>query len=183
MYNLKKALIILLIFSVSIIDIIRPIYLSLWQINWRKQIRKELKAEVKKNYLIKLTFCKNDLQSKKITLQFIKKDEFRYNNSMYDVVDKLESNDSLTYVCFLDLKEMIQIASIMNLKMHSGLLLPILPLLKNSSILYIYYITTKQVLFLFPSLYEVLHLPCLTNCPIRIIDVATPPPKYLYNKL
>lgn len=175
---MKKALIILLIVSVGIIDIIRPIYLSIWQINWRKQIRRELKSEIKKNHLIKLTFSKNELRSKKINLQFIKDDEFRYNNSMYDIVGKSESNDSIIYVCFLDLKEMLQIASVMNFQMHSGLLSPILPILKSIISQNIYYLLTKQILIFYPKLFVVLHTHYLFKYPQRIIDVTTPPPKF-----
>lgn len=147
--------------------------------NWRKQIRRELKEEVIKHHLIKFTFSKFDLTNKNISLQFIKKDEFRYNNQMYDIVEKIESKDSVTYVCYHDIKEMLQVSALMNIAMNSGFMTQAVPLLKSIILENQYYISFKE---LFKPDLSLLFLDNKTdsftfiNC---VIEVITPPPKLL----
>ncbi len=157
-------------------DIFRPLYLGIWQINWKKQIRRELKSEVLKHNLVELTFSKQDIKNNKSYIQFIRKDEFRYNNHMYDIVGKTESKDSVTYICYLDIKEMLQICSLMNITMNSGLLLPSLPLTKIKVIQFFDYINTSQfnsLLFTYNLISNIIN-----NFKIisRDIEVNTPPP-------
>lgn len=175
-----KNVIILFFTSILIIDACRPLYLSIWQIRWKNQIRRELKSEVKKNYLITFTFSKNDLKNKIIRIQFIRKDEFRLNNQMYDIVRTIESKDSVSYICYLDLKEMMQISSLMNIALNSGLLTPLLPILKNNIVQFFYYLpenkfsvasyTMELIIFLINNLHTI----------FREIEVKLPPPKYFH---
>jgi hypothetical protein len=55
--------------------------------------------------LVKLSFNKTDLAEGKIDFLWKDKHEFRYNESMYDIVDRFETNDSIYFICFLDEKE------------------------------------------------------------------------------
>jgi len=160
-----------------LIDAFRPLYLSIWQINWKKQIRKELKSEVKKNHLITLTFAKTDLKQKLIHLQFIKEDEFRFNNQMYDIVRTIETNDSISYVCYLDLKEMLQISSMLDIAMNSGLLAPCLPILKNKIVQFSDYFPEKKLSFLSFLIAINFFLPNNIHTIFREIEVALPPPR------
>ncbi len=163
--------------SIVLIDTFRPLYLSIWQLKWKNQIRRELKSEVKKNHLITLAFSKTDLRKKSIHLQFIRNDEFRFNNQMYDIVHKTETKDSISYVCYLDLKEMLQISSMLNISMNSGLLTPFLPILKNKIIQFIDYFPENKLNCLAYTIELMMILPNNIHTIFREIEVNLPPPK------
>lgn len=152
-------------------------YLIIWQINWKNQIRRELKTEVKKNHLITLAFSKTDLRKKIIYLQFIRNDEFRFNNQMYDIVYKTENKDSVIYVCYLDLKEMLQISSMLNIAMNSRLLTPFLPILKNKIVQYFDYYPEIKFNVMAYTIEFMMLLPINIHTILREIEVNLPPPK------
>ena len=175
---MKKYLVIFLIFSFVLVDFLRPLYFSLWQYNWRKQIRRELKTEIFANHLIKLTFSKKDLKSKNKVIYFVEEDEFRYNNIMYDIVSIEETADSIKYTCYQDIKEMMTITMLINITTNSGALFPLPPLLKTKLIHYTHYIAEVNVMF-----YTVFFKFSITQIDFsrilsRIIEVLTPPPEY-----
>mgnify|MGYP005844879357 CR=1 FL=1 len=174
---MKKKSIILLIITILLIDNLRPLYLTLWQLNWKAHIRKELKLEVKNNHLLKLTFSKFDLNNKIVNLKFIRNDEFFYNNQMYDIVRTMETKDSISYVCYLDLKEMLQISSMLNIAMNSGLLTPFLPILKNKIIQFFDYLPEIKFNGLAYTVEFMMLLPNNIHTILREIEVNLPPPK------
>lgn len=160
------------------LDVIRPVVFGIWQFNWRKQIRLELKKEVKKHKLINLTFSKKDLASNQLKLKFVKEDEFQFNNSMFDIVQRIETNDSITFVCFLDIKEMLYFSAIFSSKVHNGLLLPIPPILLNTFLKYYDYVNTLIPSFFFQQCISTKIILINLSVIFRNIEVPTPPPKY-----
>ncbi len=68
----------------------------------RKQVKRELKKHIPKEDLIFFKFSKKDSQEK---LQWKHSKEFEYQGEMYDVVQKAESGDSITYECWWDHEE------------------------------------------------------------------------------
>jgi hypothetical protein len=77
-----------------------------WQNTIRFQIRNQIRQESRLLKPEVLTFSKTDLIENKIDLEWEKDDEFCYNNSMYDVVSRTESTDSITFTCINDRREM-----------------------------------------------------------------------------
>jgi hypothetical protein len=55
--------------------------------------------------IILLSFKKSDIEQGKVNLKWKDKKEFRYNEGMYDIVEKIESEDSIYFFCFFDNKE------------------------------------------------------------------------------
>lgn len=175
--NLKKNIVILTILLLLLVDFLRPLYLSFWLYNWRKQIRRELKSEIKSRHLIKLTFSKKDLQEKNISLIFVKEDEFRYNNMMYDVVTIDQTADSVTYTCYQDIKEILQISALIGSFTNSGTFLPKFVDLKSQILSFIYYIITLNTISIFftPQLLQSFYHS--SSIIFIISDVPEPPPK------
>ncbi len=174
---MKKFLVIFLIFLVGLIDTFRPVYFSIWQQNWRKQIRRELKSEILKHHLVNLTFSKKDLQKNKAILKFISQDEFYYNGNIYDIVKFVQSSDSVAFVCYLDITEMMQISALIGRVAKSGNFLPALLNLKSILLLCNFYIlfSSNVPLYLFRKL-QVSYF--FLNTTLNMVkDVPEPPPK------
>ncbi len=55
--------------------------------------------------LISLKFSKNDISSGAMKLNFKHTKEFSFNGNMYDIKNKHETSDSITYVCYQDKRE------------------------------------------------------------------------------
>ena len=52
-----------------------------------------------------IVFSKADIQNKKINFKWIHSREFKYNNDMYDIVEKKETETELIVYCINDSKE------------------------------------------------------------------------------
>jgi hypothetical protein len=76
-----------------------------WQTGIRCQIKKQIRSDSKNAGYDVLKFSKSDLLQKKIILEWEKDDEFCFNENMYDVKSKIETTDSITFICFNDRKE------------------------------------------------------------------------------
>ena len=76
-----------------------------WQNGIRKQIRYQIRNDIKLLEIEVLTFSKADLLQNKVILEWEKDKEFRFNDNMYDVVSRKETTDSITFVCINDRKE------------------------------------------------------------------------------
>jgi hypothetical protein len=55
--------------------------------------------------LILLSFKKSDIQNGKIDFRWKHSKEFKYKSDMYDVVEKSETKDSISFFCYRDIKE------------------------------------------------------------------------------
>jgi len=117
---MKKYFAILLIIAFGLMSPIKPLALSIYQQIWKLNVYHNLKNEIKFNHKIQLTFLKNELKSGQINLEFIKDNEFKYNGIFYDIINKTENADSITYTCFKDLKETLIVLAIHNAFTHSG---------------------------------------------------------------
>lgn len=169
---------ILIIIFIGFVDLIKPIYFNLWQHNWKKQIRRELKEEVKKHHLIILSFAKIDLQKGNVILQFIREDEFKFNGSMYDIVEINETKDSILYTCFLDLKEMLQISALLNLFTNSGNFSPTSNLFKLRQIENIFYILVVPSISIYLTFNRLQYFTKKMSFLSFALEIPTPPPKY-----
>ncbi|MBI5326289.1 MAG: hypothetical protein HZB41_13625 [Ignavibacteriae bacterium] len=69
----------------------------------RKYIKNIIRKELTQTEILK--FSKYDLNSKKIHIVYVKEDEIRYNNSMYDIVSVKETTDSIYINCINDKEE------------------------------------------------------------------------------
>lgn len=117
---MKKIIAVILIISFGLMVPLKPLVLSVYQQFWKLHIYQLIKSEIKTHHLTEFTFSKNDLKSGKIKLEFVKAHEFRYNGMMFDIKSKKYSGDSVTYLCFRDIKESILIASIRSSFANSG---------------------------------------------------------------
>ncbi len=55
--------------------------------------------------IILLSFKKSDIEEGKVDFTWKHKKEFRYNGGMYDIVERIETEDSIYFYCFYDHKE------------------------------------------------------------------------------
>lgn len=99
---MKKAVSILLIFSV-----VSPFWLFYSILQYEKQcLKKEIKrniiAGINKNELVLLKFSREEINTK---LRWEHSKEFEYNNEMYDIVESENRNDSVYYWCWWDYEE------------------------------------------------------------------------------
>jgi len=62
--------------------------------------KKEIDEEI-----ILLSFKKSDIEEGKIDFKWKHKKEFRYNGGMYDIVERIDTADSVHFYCFYDHKE------------------------------------------------------------------------------
>jgi len=62
--------------------------------------RKQVKEKI-----ILLSFLKSDIENNTIDFIWKHSREFKFNGSMYDIVERIDSNDSVHFYCFLDKKE------------------------------------------------------------------------------
>ena len=99
---MKKAVSILLIFSV-----VSPFWLffSILQFekhSLKKEIKRNIIAGINKSELVLLKFSKEEIKTK---LRWEHSKEFEYNNEMYDIVESEAKNDSIFYWCWWDYEE------------------------------------------------------------------------------
>lgn len=62
------------------------------------------KKQVKEKIIL-LSFLKSDIENKTIDFIWKHSREFKFNGSMYDIVERIDSADSVHFYCFLDKKE------------------------------------------------------------------------------
>ncbi len=69
----------------------------------KKSIRSQILNHNFPQLVEKLSFSKEDLNKGK--LHFIEEHEFRFNGKLYDIIEKLETDDSLHFICINDTEE------------------------------------------------------------------------------
>lgn len=79
-------------------------WLKLKQKEIRREVKHRIHAGLEKNDLLRLSFHVNDEKS---AVSWVKKGEFSYKNSMFDVVFQETSADSIIYYCWEDYEENI----------------------------------------------------------------------------
>jgi len=99
---LKKAVSILLIFSV-----VSPFWLFISILKYeklclKKEIKRNIIAGINKSELALLKFSREEIN---IKLRWEHPKEFEYNNEMYDIVESEIRNDSVYYWCWRDYEE------------------------------------------------------------------------------
>ncbi|TAL67093.1 MAG: hypothetical protein EPN82_16095 [Bacteroidetes bacterium] len=73
----------------------------------RKYIRNKIKSELIKTETLK--FSKYEIKSRIVHINYVKEDEIKFDNSMYDIVSVKETSDSLFITCINDKEEKILI--------------------------------------------------------------------------
>jgi hypothetical protein len=73
--------------------------------NTKHEIQTAIKEKKIKKNLIWLSFKKRDIEEKKINFVWKHSREFRFNGSMYDIVERKDTKDSVFFYCYLDKKE------------------------------------------------------------------------------
>lgn len=175
---MKKFLVYILIILLPITVLINPLYFYFWKLNWKKQINKSLKADWKISTLSLLKFSKNDLKNGKLNIKFIHSKEFNFNGKMYDVVATNEEKDSIAYLCYLDIREMLYISSLLGVNFKFENFLPLLPIIK---IIQISNFEFEKLTFEFKNLNYLISIKKILNNIFYlniIIDIKTPPPKF-----
>ncbi len=71
----------------------------------RYNIQSEIENDEINEELMQLSFKKSDMENGNIDFNWKHKREFRYNGEMYDVVEKTETQDSISFYCYRDIKE------------------------------------------------------------------------------
>ncbi|OGU39246.1 MAG: hypothetical protein A2X61_07110 [Ignavibacteria bacterium GWB2_35_12] len=69
----------------------------------RAYIRSKIKSELVKPETLR--FSKNDIKSGKIHIRYVKDDEIKIHNSMYDIISVKETSDSIIFTCINDKEE------------------------------------------------------------------------------
>ncbi len=78
---------------------------KLFEVKYKREIKQMIKKGVPEDQLVYFSFSKS-IESQPIkNFRWTKKNEFRYNNKMYDVVERKYSHDSVYYKCIHDVKE------------------------------------------------------------------------------
>ncbi|MDO9255364.1 MAG: hypothetical protein Q7U54_07630 [Bacteroidales bacterium] len=70
--------------------------------NIRKKVKRQIIAGIRKDKLIVFKFLTNDTAD---ILRWEHEKEFEFNDKMYDIVERLYDNDSVTYRCWCDTDE------------------------------------------------------------------------------
>jgi hypothetical protein len=76
-----------------------------FEVKYKKEIKQIIKAGVPEKDLVEFTFHKSVIRKVSHDFRWIKKNEFRFKNEMYDVVKIEVQGDSVHYKCIHDLKE------------------------------------------------------------------------------
>lgn len=77
------------------------IYLKITKRQIRREVKHKIIEGISKEELVLLKFSKSDLKQ----LKWKHSKEFEYDGSMYDIVDSIQSSDSISYWCWWDNKE------------------------------------------------------------------------------
>jgi len=71
----------------------------------KKYVLNAIETKEFDNEIILLTISKSDIESGKVSFQWIHSKEFRYNGKMYDIKKNISDQDSLRFYCYYDDKE------------------------------------------------------------------------------
>ncbi len=92
---------LILVYNTSGYIIVYQQLISLTRYNNHKAIeQKQVKEKI-----ILLSFLKSDIENKTIDFVWKHSREFKFNGSMYDIVERYDTKDSVHFYCFLDKKE------------------------------------------------------------------------------
>jgi len=102
----SKLIVLIMILAIFISNSVGVIIIFNQIKNYHKRTIKNLISKNSFNQVIEqLSFSKNDLKQGKYKLKFIDEHEFKFNEKMYDVLSKWETEDSVFYRCINDTKE------------------------------------------------------------------------------
>lgn len=82
-----------------------------FEYKYKREIKQIIKAGVPEKDLVYFQFHKSILTKSSSEFRWIKKNEFRYKNEMYDIVDVSYNSDSVIFKCIHDFKESKLLAS------------------------------------------------------------------------
>jgi hypothetical protein len=103
----RIALVFLLFFIWQLIGV--TTWFELSRVSIRKEIKTRIKARITEKDLIHLYFSPDQLKN----LTWIKKNEFRFNGQLYDVVHRsIQENGSVLLKCIDDIKEKVLFATL-----------------------------------------------------------------------
>jgi hypothetical protein len=71
----------------------------------KKSIHASIEKKSIHEKIILLSFKKSDIEQGKVDFKWKHKKEFRYKGGMYDIVERIETEDSIHFYCFYDHKE------------------------------------------------------------------------------
>lgn len=75
------------------------------EIKYKKEVKQLIKAGIPKDELVKFAFHKNIFDEEIRNFRWVKKNEFRYNNEMFDIISSKLNSDSVYFYCYRDMKE------------------------------------------------------------------------------
>ena len=78
---------------------------KLLESRYKKEVKQLIKSGLPEDELIKLKFHKEDIKNGSTNFKWTKRNEFRYNSEMYDIIRREEVGDSLNFYCYKDIKE------------------------------------------------------------------------------
>lgn len=104
--NLFRAIIylpvVLILVLHGLLDIL--VFKSL-ESTYKKEVKLIIKAGIQDEDLVLFKFHQNISDSAVPGFQWMKKNEFRYKNEMFDIIKKEQHGDSVYFYCYHDLKE------------------------------------------------------------------------------
>lgn len=78
---------------------------KIFEVKYKREIKQMIKSGIPEEKLITFTFHKNIEVSSTPEFKWTKKNEFRYQGEMYDIISQEIKDDSIVYRVFHDLKE------------------------------------------------------------------------------
>jgi hypothetical protein len=76
-----------------------------YEIKYKKEVKQLIKAGIPKDELVKFSFHKNIFDEGIKNFKWMKKNEFRYKNEMFDIISSELKGDSIYFFCYRDVKE------------------------------------------------------------------------------
>ena len=76
-----------------------------YEIKYKKEVKQLIKAGIPKDELVKFSFHKNIFNEGIKNFKWMKINEFRYKNEMFDIISSKLKGDSVYFFCYRDVKE------------------------------------------------------------------------------
>jgi len=76
-----------------------------YEIKYKREVKELIKAGIPKDELVLFAFHKNIFNEEIRNFRWVKKNEFRYNNEMFDIISSKLNGDSVYFYCYRDMKE------------------------------------------------------------------------------
>jgi len=103
--RIKEMISVGMLFLIISHGIIQFVFFKIFQAKYQAEIVEIILNDLSETELVSFKFNRSDLNSGTINIQWLKDDEFRYQNIVYDVFKKEVNGDCIYLYCVLDENE------------------------------------------------------------------------------